>query len=128
MNIAVISFCYVDDLVDGLIRLADSSVAEPVNLGNPNEMSISDFADVVANLVGDVGRVYKDLPVGDPVRRQPDISVARPPLDWEPVVPLVDGVATPAASSNGSSRKPGSMRWPWVSSTAWACSAGTSPS
>jgi hypothetical protein len=60
------SFCYVDDVVDGLIYLADSSAAEPDNLGNPNEMSVSDFADVVANLVGDTGRIYKDLPMSDP--------------------------------------------------------------
>ena len=86
------SFCYVSDLVDGLIRLADSSVAEPINLGNPIEMSVSDFADVVANLVGDTGRIYKDLPVSDPVRRQPDISLARSELGWEPMVPLVDGL------------------------------------
>ena len=86
------SFCYVDDVVDGLIYLADSSAAEPDNLGNPNEMSVSDFADVVANLVGDTGRIYKDLPVSDPVRRQPDISLALSELGWEPVVPLVDGL------------------------------------
>jgi dTDP-glucose 4,6-dehydratase len=86
------SFCYVSDLVDGLIRLAGSSVAEPINIGNPIEMSVSDFADVVANLLGDTGRIYKDLPVSDPVRRQPDISLARSELGWEPVVPLVDGL------------------------------------
>jgi nucleoside-diphosphate-sugar epimerase len=82
------SFCYVD----GLIRPADSFVTDPVNLGNPIEMSVSDFADVVANLVGDTGRIYKDLPVSDPVRRRPDISLARAELGWEPMVPLVDGL------------------------------------
>ena len=82
------SFCYVD----GLIRPADSFVTDPVNLGNPIEMSVSDFADVVANLVGDSGRVYTGLAVGDSVRRQPDIPVARSVLEWEPVVPFVDGL------------------------------------
>lgn len=67
-------------------------MTDPVNLGNPIEMSVSDFADVVANLVGDSGRVYKDLPVGDPERRKPDISVARSALEREPVVPFVDGL------------------------------------
>lgn len=55
-------------------------------------MTVSEFADVVANLVGDAGRVSKDLPLDDPVRRQPDISVARSALEWEPVVPFVDGL------------------------------------
>ena len=82
------SFCYVD----GLIRPADSFVTDPVNLGNPIEMSVSDFPDVVANLVGDSGRVHTGLPVDDPVRRQPDISVARSALEWEPVVSFVDGL------------------------------------
>ncbi len=87
------SFCYVD----GLIRPADSFVTDSVNLGNPIEMSVSDFADVVANLVSDSGRVYAGLPVGDSVRRQPDISVARSVLEWEPVVPFVDGLQRTSA-------------------------------
>jgi dTDP-glucose 4,6-dehydratase len=86
------SFCYVDDLVEGLVRLANSTLSEPVNLGNPDEMTVSAFADVVADLVGDTGRVNRDLPVSDPTRRRPDISLARSALGWEPVVPLVEGL------------------------------------
>jgi nucleoside-diphosphate-sugar epimerase len=86
------SFCYVDDLVDGLVLLAQSTVNGPLNLGSPSEMTVADFADVVAELLGNTGRVYKDLPVSDPKRRQPDISLARSALGWEPTVPLVDGL------------------------------------
>jgi dTDP-glucose 4,6-dehydratase len=86
------SFCYVDDLVDGLIRLAGATVTAPVNLGNPDEMTVSQFADVVTGLLGDTGRVYEDLPMSDPAQREPDISRARSALGWEPAVSLVDGL------------------------------------
>jgi nucleoside-diphosphate-sugar epimerase len=86
------AFGYVDDLVDGLMRLADSKLTEPVNLGNPNEMTVAELADVVADLLGDTGRLFKDLPVSDPVQRQPDISLARSALGWEPVVSLDEGL------------------------------------
>jgi nucleoside-diphosphate-sugar epimerase len=86
------AFGYVDDLIEGLVRLADSKLTEPVNLGNPEEMTVAELADVVAGLLGDTGRLYKDLPVSDPVQRQPDISRARSELGWEPVVPLDEGL------------------------------------
>jgi nucleoside-diphosphate-sugar epimerase len=86
------SFVYVDDLVEGLVRLADSPLTEPVNLGNPDDMTVSELADVVAGLLGDTGRLYKDLPVSDPAQREPDISLARSELGWEPIVPLNEGL------------------------------------
>lgn len=73
-------------------RLAQSTLSEPVNLGSSDEMTVTEFADVVAELLGNAGRVYRDLPVSDPVRRQPDISLARSALGWEPTVPLVEGL------------------------------------
>lgn len=88
------SFCYVDDLVTGLMLLAASDETSPVNLGNPSEMTINDFADVVARLVGDTGREYLTLPIGDPALREPDITKARAVLDWHPTTTLEDGLAT----------------------------------
>ncbi len=86
------SFCYVDDLVDGLLLLSKSTVVDPVNLGKPNEMTVNDFADLVAELLGDTGREYRELPQSDPVRRQPDITRARERLGWEPETPLATGL------------------------------------
>ncbi len=86
------SFCYVDDLVDGLLLLSKSTVVDPVNLGKPNEMTVNDFADLVAELLGDTGREYRELPQSDPVRRQPDITRAREWLGWEPETPLAIGL------------------------------------
>jgi nucleoside-diphosphate-sugar epimerase len=86
------SFCYVDDLVEGLLLLTASAVVDPVNLGNPVEMSVNEFADVVAELVGDTGREYRELPESDPVRRRPDITRARSVLGWEPRTSLDDGL------------------------------------
>ena len=87
------SFCYVDDLVDGLIRLASSSYTDPVNLGNPSEITIEQLADHVEGLLGAHGREYLPLPESDPVRRKPDIGVARSVLGWEPRTPLDVGLA-----------------------------------
>jgi nucleoside-diphosphate-sugar epimerase len=86
------SFCYVDDLVDGLIRLADSDHRAPVNLGNPHEVTVNELADLVAAVVGDTGREYQELPEGDPQRRRPDITLARRVLGWEPSVTLAAGM------------------------------------
>ena len=87
------SFCYIDDLIDGLLLLAGSSVVDPVNLGNPSEISINDLADIVAGLLGDTGREFRDLPAGDPMRRRPDITRARDLLGWEPTTTLEEGLA-----------------------------------
>lgn len=87
------SFCYVSDLVEGLFRLMQSDERYPVNLGNPNEMSIKTFAEMIRDLVG--GRssiIYYPLPEDDPKQRQPDISKAQRVLGWEPQVSLHEGL------------------------------------
>ena len=87
------SFCYVSDLVDGLYRLMQSDEAYPVNLGNPNEMSIRDFAETIVELLQATSRiVYQPLPEDDPQQRQPDITKARTLLGWEPKVGLREGL------------------------------------
>jgi dTDP-glucose 4,6-dehydratase len=92
------SFCFVDDLVEGLVRLAASDVTEPVNLGNPDERSIKTFAEAVRAAAGGGGKlVYQPLPEGDPKQRKPDITRARTLLGWEPKVPLEQGLATTVA-------------------------------
>jgi dTDP-glucose 4,6-dehydratase len=81
------SFCYVDDLVEGIYRLLMSDYAQPVNIGNPHEITISDFAQEIIKLTGTTQKVvFKELPVNDPMQRQPDISKAKEILDWEPKV------------------------------------------
>ena len=87
------SFCYVDDEVEGVYRLLLSDYAEPVNIGNPHEISISDFAEEIIKLTGTTQKViYKDLPVNDPMQRQPDISLAKKLLNWEPKVGRAEGM------------------------------------
>ncbi len=87
------SFCYVDDLIEGLVRLLWSDEREPTNLGNPAEMSIMDFAVRIRELCGSKSEiVHKPLPVDDPKVRQPDISKAKRVLGWEPRVPLEEGL------------------------------------
>lgn len=87
------SFCYVDDLIEGFYRLLMSDYHEPVNIGNPNEMTIKQLADTIIKITGSQSRVtYEDLPVDDPKVRQPDISKARSILEWEPKVGLEDGL------------------------------------
>ena len=88
------SFCYVDDLVEGILSLLMSDCSDPVNIGNPDEISIKDFADEIIALTGtDQQVIYQDLPVDDPTQRQPDISKARALLDWQPKVNRHDGLA-----------------------------------
>jgi dTDP-glucose 4,6-dehydratase len=87
------SFCYVSDLVDGVIRLLESNVNDPVNIGNPHEMTIEEIARTIIRLTGSKSRlVYRPLPEDDPKVRQPDITRARTLLGWEPKVPLEDGL------------------------------------
>ena len=88
------SFCYVDDLVTGLIALMDSEdFTGPVNLGNPGEFTIAELANEVLSLTGSKSKLdYRALPADDPVRRQPDISLAKAKLNWQPTIPLHDGL------------------------------------
>ncbi len=87
------SFCYVSDLVDGILRLMHADTNDPVNLGNPNETTVAGIAEQIIGLTGSGSRiVHEPLPVDDPRVRQPDISRARAVLDWEPRVSLVEGL------------------------------------
>ena len=87
------SFCYVDDQVEGIYRLLLSDYAYPVNIGNPHEITIKDFAEEIIKLTGTTQKViYKDLPVNDPMQRQPDISLAKKLLNWEPKVDRAEGM------------------------------------
>src|SRR5690606_40268144 len=89
------SFCYVDDLVEGLVRLmgTDDSITGPVNLGNPNEFTILQLAELVIDLTGSSSKLERrPLPTDDPRQRQPDIRLARELLDWEPAIPLKEGL------------------------------------
>jgi dTDP-glucose 4,6-dehydratase len=87
------SFCYVSDLVDGIIRLMESNLNEPVNIGNPQEMTIEDIARAIIRLTGSKSKlVYRPLPEDDPKVRQPDITKARTLLGWEPKVGLEEGL------------------------------------
>ena len=87
------SFCYVSDLVDGIIRLMESDVHDPVNIGNPHEMTIEEIARAIIRISGSSSRiVYRPLPEDDPKVRRPDITRARTLLGWEPKVLLEDGL------------------------------------
>ena len=88
------SFCFVDDLVRGLIALTESGVHDPVNIGNPNEMTLLDMAKTVVEMTESRSEiVFEALPVDDPQVRQPDITRARDLLGWEPQVDLREGLA-----------------------------------
>jgi UDP-glucuronate decarboxylase len=90
------SFCYVDDLIDGLVRLMNSpdTVTGPINIGNPDEFSILQLATTVIDLIGSRSRiVHRPLPQDDPRQRQPDISRANELLSWRPKTPLKEGLA-----------------------------------
>ena len=87
------SFCYVDDLIEGIYRLLQSALVEPVNIGNPHEMTILEFAHTIRAAIGSASPiVHKPLPVDDPQTRQPDITLARRHLGWEPRVALAEGL------------------------------------
>jgi len=89
------SFCYVDDLIEGIYRQFHAERTEPVNMGNPSEFSIKELAELVLELTGsDAGIKYEPLPEDDPKVRRPDIAVARELLGWEPEVSLRDGLAS----------------------------------
>ena len=89
------SFCYVDDMVDGIIKMMDSpdNFVGPVNLGNPNEFSILELAQIIIRLTNSNSKiVYKPLPEDDPIKRRPDISLAKRELQWEPTIQLEEGL------------------------------------
>ena len=89
------SFCYIDDLVEGLIAMMSSGdeVTGPINLGNPGEFTIAQLAELVIEQTGTTGGIsYFPLPQDDPVRRQPDITRAKESLGWAPTIPLAEGL------------------------------------
>ena len=88
------SFCYVSDLVDGILRLAESGENDPVNIGNPHEMTIEEIATTIIRMSGSASKlVHRPLPVDDPKQRRPDITRARTILGWEPKVKLEEGLS-----------------------------------
>lgn len=87
------SFCYVDDLVEGIYRLLHSDYVNPVNIGNPDEISLKDFAEEIIKLTGTNQKIiYKPLPTDDPKQRQPDISRAKEILGWQPTISRAEGL------------------------------------
>ena len=98
------SFCYVDDLVDELIRLmeSDRDIVGPINLGNPSEFTIRQLAEIVVDLTGSGSKIiHRSLPQDDPKQRQPNISKAQELLGWQPVVPLAEGLTKTIAYFEG---------------------------
>jgi UDP-glucuronate decarboxylase len=98
------SFCYVDDLIDGLIKLMDTNddVVGPINLGNPSEFTMMGLAELVIELTGSRSAIeFKPLPLDDPKQRQPNIKLARDALGWTPSVPLRDGLVETIAYFEG---------------------------
>ena len=87
------SYCFVDDLIDGLIKLMNSSITTPTNLGNPKEYSILETAKIILSKIETNSKIiYKDLPQDDPIKRKPDISKAQKELDWQPKIDLNEGL------------------------------------
>jgi dTDP-glucose 4,6-dehydratase len=96
------SFCYVDDLIEGIYRLLLSNEVEPVNIGNPSEISIREFAERINDLTGNpAGIRFEPLPKDDPRQRQPDIGKAQRILGWNPTVPLAEGLSRTVAWFRG---------------------------
>jgi UDP-glucuronate decarboxylase len=103
------SFCYVDDLIDGIVRLMMSApgVTGPINLGNPAEVTMLDLAERIIDMTGSRSRLArKPMPIDDPTRRRPDITLARTTLNWEPRTPLEAGLARTIAWFEKSLSKP----------------------
>ena len=87
------SFCYVDDTVEALMRMMEGDYIGPVNIGNPDERTVKELAEKIVEMTSSSSKiVYKGLPSDDPVRRKPDISLAKEKLHWQPVVPLETGL------------------------------------
>lgn len=89
------SFCYVSDMIDGLIKLmnSDDDITGPINLGNPTELTINDIANVIVQMCNSESKIiYKELPSDDPMKRKPDISLAKSLLNWNPQIPLHSGL------------------------------------
>jgi dTDP-glucose 4,6-dehydratase len=87
------SFCFVADLIRGMIALAESGYHQPVNVGNPDEFTLQELAETVIEVTGSSSEiVYEALPTDDPKRRKPDIALAKKVLDWEPTVALAEGL------------------------------------
>ncbi len=87
------AFCYVSDLIDALIKLMDSNYNKPVNLGNPDEHTILDFAKLIIELTNSKSEIiFKELPSDDPVQREPDINLAKEILNWEPKIQIKEGL------------------------------------
>ena len=100
------SFCYVSDLIDGILRFAMSKETGPINIGNPVEMTIKQFAEAIIKITESKSQIaYKDLPEDDPKVRQPDITRARRLLGWEPQVPFEKGILNTVAYFQGKSKK-----------------------
>lgn len=87
------SFCYVDDLIKGIIKMMGSKLKGPINLGNPEEYTVKELAEIIINITGShSGIVYKDLPSDDPTQRKPNIEMAKFHLDWKPKIQIEDGI------------------------------------
>jgi dTDP-glucose 4,6-dehydratase len=96
------SFCYVSDLIEGIYRLMMSASEQPVNIGNPTEMTVLDFAKEIIRATGSRSRIaFRPLPQDDPRQRRPDITRARKLLRWEPKVPLAQGLTKTIAYFRG---------------------------
>ena len=87
------SFCYVDDLIDGIHKLLKSDYSKPINLGNPDEISLLDFANEIIKITNSKSSIsFKDLPIDDPKKRKPDISKAKEILNWYPKIKREEGL------------------------------------
>ncbi len=87
------TFCYIDDLIEGIIKLMESNYIFPVNIGNPNSITIKELVDVLLSLISSKSKIiYQPLPSDDPTNRKPDICLAKKILDWSPKVTLVEGL------------------------------------